>query len=48
MVAIELMLMILNDTHVTVKSALAVTSIKQSTVLKCDFVLSCHRTFHMN
>ena len=32
----------------TVKPAHAVTSIKQSPVLKVTFFFSCHRTFHVN
>ena len=32
----------------TVKPAHAVTSIKQSPVLKVTFFLSCNRTIHMN
>ena len=34
--------------HVQSNLALAVTSIKQSPVLKGHLFLSCHRTFHMN
>ena len=33
---------------ITVKPALAITSIKQSHVLKGHLFLSCHGKFHMN